>query len=71
MALRSPAVILSPRMYEVLRRRALGQTTAQIAEDLGISEHTVNQHSIQIFVRLNAHCLADALRAVGWLKVPE
>ena len=61
---------LSPRQVEVLRLRALGLTNAAIAARLGISSRAVKSDLNGAYGRLDAACLPDALRAVGWLQVP-
>lgn len=64
----SPA--LSPRQWEILRLRALGGTDESIGLSLGIRRQTVKNHLTVAYRKLSARCLADALRAVGWLQVP-
>jgi DNA-binding NarL/FixJ family response regulator len=62
---------ISERQREVLRKAALGQTYGEIGLDLYVSEHTVKNHLQQVYRKLGAHCLTDALRAMGWLVVPQ
>jgi PAS domain S-box-containing protein len=61
---RSPAgqVELTDREREVLRLLAKGVTTAAIAERLGISRTTVNNHVQHILSKLNAHSRLEAIR---------
>lgn len=44
---------LSPREYEVLELITKGKTTAQIAENLHLSVHTINTHRKNILRKLN------------------
>jgi PAS domain S-box-containing protein len=61
---RSPAsqVELTDREREVLRLLAKGVATAAIAERLGISRTTVNNHVQHILSKLNAHSRLEAIR---------
>lgn len=61
---RSPSsqVELTDREREVLRLLAKGVTTAAIAERLGISRTTVNNHVQHILSKLNAHSRLEAIR---------
>ncbi len=53
---------LTDREREVLRLLAKGVTTAAIAERLGISRTTVNNHVQHILYKLNAHSRLEAIR---------
>lgn len=61
---RSPSsqVELTDRERDVLRLLAKGVTTAAIAERLGISRTTVNNHVQHILHKLNAHSRLEAIR---------
>lgn len=61
---RSPSsqVELTDREREVLRLLAKGVTTAAIAEQLGISRTTVNNHVQHILSKFNAHSRLEAIR---------
>jgi PAS domain S-box-containing protein len=61
---RAPAkdVDLSERELEVLRLLAHGRTTARIADELGISHTTVNNHVQHILRKLDAHSRLEAVR---------
>jgi DNA-binding NarL/FixJ family response regulator len=61
---RSPSshVELTDREREALRLLAKGVTTAAIAERLGISRTTVNNHVQHILHKLNAHSRLEAIR---------
>jgi DNA-binding CsgD family transcriptional regulator len=62
---------LTPTEEIVLRRKAMGDQADQIAHQLGIASQTVKNHLGSIYAKTNSGCLVDALRAVGWLQVPE
>ena len=62
--------VLTRRQYEVLRLAALGMDYRAIALELGVSPQTAKNHAQMIYLKAGAHCLADALRWIGWLKVP-
>ena len=53
---------LSPRQREVLRLIALGKTTKQIAQELGISVKTVETHRAQLMERLGIRDVAGLVR---------
>lgn len=62
---------LSPRQRQVLRRRAYGLRTKEIAHDLGISMQTVKNHITFTYIKLGVESLPEALVEVGWLRIPE
>ncbi len=51
--------ILSPREREVLQRLAEGQSTKQMAAQLGVSVKTVETHRRQVMEKLNLHTVAE------------
>jgi len=53
---------LTDREIDILRRLANGGTTARIADDLGISRTTVNNHVQHILHKLDAHTRLEAVR---------
>ncbi len=55
-------ITLSPREEEVLRAVAQGQTNAQVAQSLHISENTVKFHLQNIYQRLNVTNRTEASR---------
>jgi PAS domain S-box-containing protein len=61
---RSPTstVDLTAREVEVLRHLATGLTTERIAETLGISKTTANNHIQHIMKKLSAHSRLEAIR---------
>ncbi len=54
---------LSPRELEVLRLVALGRDVPGMAEELGISQHTVRNHIRHFRAKLNAPTRLDAVVA--------
>ena len=52
---------LTPRQLEVLRHLAMGASTGQIAEQLGISEQTVRNHIRDLLRRIGAHSRLEAV----------
>ena len=61
---------LTPRQREVLVRKAEGKTYGQVAYELGVSEQTVKNHLGLAYARLGAEHLIEALRILGWLRLP-
>jgi len=55
---------LTPRQLDVLRCTAQGLTSKATAEQLGMSEHTVRQHTAEAFRRLGVNNRAQAVLAV-------
>jgi DNA-binding CsgD family transcriptional regulator len=53
---------LTPREHEVLALVADGLRNRQIAERLGITEHTVKFHLASVFGKLSATSRTDAVR---------
>lgn len=54
---------LAPREVEVLDQLALGLPTVLIADQLGVSPYTINQHLRNIYRKLNVHSRAMAVHA--------
>lgn len=52
---------LSPREYEVLELITKGKTTAQIADELHLSIHTINSHRKNILRKLNMNSPAELI----------
>jgi two-component system nitrate/nitrite response regulator NarL len=52
---------LSPREVEILQKIAYGATTKEVADQLGISFHTVKTHLERIFEKLGANDRAQAV----------
>ena len=61
---------LTPRQREVIIRKAEGKTYGQVAYELGVTEQTVKNHLGLVYARLGAEHLIEALRILGWLRVP-
>jgi DNA-binding NarL/FixJ family response regulator len=57
-----PLDSLTPRQREVLQLIAEGQTTRQIAQELGVSAKTVETHRAQLMERLDIHDIAGLVR---------
>jgi DNA-binding NarL/FixJ family response regulator len=55
-----PAHGLSPRELEVLRHLASGRTNREIADELGISERTVDRHVSNLYTKLDVSTRAAA-----------
>ena len=53
---------LSDQEYEVLRRVALGESSTDIAESMGLSPHTVHTYRRRICEKLDRHSQADLTR---------
>jgi DNA-binding NarL/FixJ family response regulator len=58
---RHPEALLSPREIEILQKIAYGSTTKEVADQLGISFHTVKTHLERIFEKLGANDRAQAV----------
>jgi DNA-binding NarL/FixJ family response regulator len=56
-----PAEEMTPREIEVLQLLAEGLSNKQIAQQLGISEHTVKFHVDAILGKLGAHSRTEAV----------
>lgn len=61
-----PRHLLTPRQRECLILAQQGKTSVQIADLLGLSEHTVNSYLTDAYRRLGAknrtHAVAEAVR---------
>ena len=56
---------LSAREREVAQRLLAGRPTAGVADDLGISPHTVRNHVKAIFHKLDVHSRLELMRRYG------
>jgi two-component system, NarL family, response regulator LiaR len=54
---------LTPRELQILQAIADGKSSEQIAEDLGMSRHTLRTHTQNILTRLGVHSKTDAVIA--------
>ncbi|MEQ1507312.1 MAG: helix-turn-helix transcriptional regulator, partial [Myxococcota bacterium] len=59
-SLAGPVAGLTPREVQVLRQVALGRTNKEIAGVLGISDRTVQHHTIHIYEKLGIDTRAAA-----------
>jgi DNA-binding NarL/FixJ family response regulator len=60
--LAAPAVgSLAPRERQVLETLALGLSTEEVADRLGITVHTIRSHLKNVLVKLNAHSKLEAV----------
>jgi DNA-binding CsgD family transcriptional regulator len=62
---------LSQREWEVLRAVAQLGGQREAALELGIAEGTVKNHLTRIYRKLGVTTQAEALAAVGWLRLPD
>lgn len=70
---------LSPRQRLILRHIAEGQTTPEIARELGLSEKTVGTHRVELMRRLAIHGVAELVRyavrvgvvPVDWIDIED
>lgn len=54
---------LTPRELEILQRVAAGEGSADIAEELGMSRHTLRTHIQNVLTKLGVHTKTDAVVA--------
>lgn len=52
---------LTPRELEILQRMADGDAPEQIAEDLGMSRHTLRTHTQNVLTKLGVHSKLEAI----------
>ncbi len=57
------AIALTPRETDVLERLVEDDTEAAIADDLGVSPHTVRTHVKNLYAKLQVHSRAQMIRA--------
>ena len=65
---------LTPRELEILQRIAAGENSAEIAEGLGMSRHTLRTHVQNVLTKLAVHSKTDAVVAAiryGKVKTTE
>ena len=66
------SIVLTQRQLEVLRLLAEGMSTAQIADDLGLSRTTVRNYIANVLAALGVHSRLQAVitaRKAGILEV--
>ena len=54
---------LTPRELEILQRMADGDAPEQIADDLGMSRHTLRTHTQNVLTKLGVHSKLEAIVA--------
>jgi DNA-binding NarL/FixJ family response regulator len=54
---------LSARELSIVRLIAVGKSNKMMAAMLSISEKTIVNHRMRIYVKLRVHCTADCIRA--------
>lgn len=54
---------LTPRELEILQRMTDGQTATRIAEELGMSPHTLRTHTQNVLTKLGVHSKLEAIVA--------
>lgn len=54
---------LTPRELEILQRLARGETTEQVARELGLSKHTLRTHTQNVLTKLGVHSKLEAIVA--------
>ncbi|MBN1237117.1 MAG: response regulator transcription factor [Gammaproteobacteria bacterium] len=59
---------LTPRETEVMERVVRGQANKVIAQDLGVSQRTVELHRARVMHKMGVRSLADLVRLVGTAK---
>ena len=67
--LRQRYASLTPRECEVMAHVVSGQLNKQIADDLGIGEHTIKVHRARVMEKMGFESLADLVRAAERLGV--
>jgi DNA-binding CsgD family transcriptional regulator len=63
-------MLLTPREVELLRWVALGYTREQVMWHMGITKKTYYNHRANALMSLEVNSMINALRCVGWLRVP-
>ncbi len=54
---------LTPRELEIIRRLADGESTEQVARELGLSKHTLRTHTQNVLTKLGVHSKLEAIVA--------
>ena len=62
---------LTPRELAVLRARADGATTKEVAHRLGVAGQTVKNYQYSAYRKLGATTLVEAFNLLGWIKVQD
>ena len=61
---RTLAHLLTGREYQILQRVSTGASNIRVAEELGISSHTVRNHLVHIYQKLGARSRWHAVALV-------
>lgn len=61
---------LTDREQEALRLRAEGLGAREAAAEMHVSRNTFYVHIKNAYRRLDVSSLVDALRGIGWLRIP-
>jgi FixJ family two-component response regulator len=69
--LRQRYASLTPRECEVMAHVVSGQLNKQIADDLGIGEHTIKVHRARVMEKMDFESLADLVRAAERLGLEK
>lgn len=67
-ALRERYATLTKRECEVMARVVAGKLNKQIADELGVGDHTIKVHRARVMQKMGVVSLADLVRAAGRLK---
>ena len=67
--LRQRHASLTPREREVMAHVLAGQLNKQIADDLGVGEHTIKVHRARVMEKMGVESLADLVRAAERLEL--
>ena len=62
---------LTARERQVIGFSADGLTAYEVASLLGIQERTIHFHKANIYRKLGVNSMIEAVKALGWLVVPE
>ena len=65
------APALSRREMDVLRAYALLGDIRQAGQACGIGMQRTKNHLTSVYRKLGAHSGIEALRLIGWLRIPE
>jgi DNA-binding CsgD family transcriptional regulator len=60
--------VLTERQLDCLYELALGHTTEQVAETLGITPQTVKNHLTNAYLALEVDSRVEAFVVLGWLR---
>lgn len=61
----------TPREAEVMRLFANGNKSSVVAKMLSLSKRTTDFHKQNAFRKLGVNSMIEAVKALGWLVVPD